>query len=1588
MTKSFFPKLKFLAVALIVSLLATFISPIGSPMAYTAYASTIGNEKVEVYVNSLLVRVLDSNKYDENGILWVASEAMANDFRALSYNLLDGSGFAMKNDYFEMIAKHGDSFVTVTNNTYGGAGSIGTTINLPTGTQVYREGDLNYIPLETLVKVYKEVFGENAINLNIEATSSAVKAFVTLDATLYDVNNIPQATANQIKTDGLSRDGWYEIPLDDPDAKVTVWRRSTNPEQLFSPQMDTVNTGFAWVLAPEPQYVNKLSTFFPGQAGFVGSVGHLNEKETQLLRVRIEPTNGSAPYEFQTTVTTKAGRFGIGSDIYNEQFFRKFVPYTNNELMLRATFENISVYFDYDYAANERFDWKPTASWVPSVTASIPFNTDHTLEYRKQGENNWEKAMNLMYDDRYKNFRGSIVGLEPGTIYEVRLTIESKSIVKVASITTLSEEITYSSTEYDVSDFYTPEMANAGKPLSLQGLKGTADAWIKITNKYGIVINATDEFWDTVVLGNSQYVELNGLIVRGGLRNGITVHSSAKHIRIVNCDVSGFGRYGTQYLGNNLPGADAGGRTIVDRRTGWFYDANVRPINTDAGIRISDVDYILVEKNYMHDPKGSATGWGSNSGVNGWSERHPLGVDGFYLRGGEGVVIRYNDIVAGNDKYWSYGLSTYNNSAYDGGIGWDSDLYGNYVLGANADGLEVDGGSMNVRVYGNKIEAASQPISLDSSALGPIYVFRNLITNQGDQLEYTVGGLKHGTADASASKPAHWYHYRGLDHVFNNTIILPEGAVGARGGIANTSGLFNRSFYRNNIIELASPQLVGMAHVYAVPGSSFDYDISNGAIQLNTYVGEPKEEHGFTALTGYDGETAKAAFVNPQRGDYRLTADSIGVDDGWVIPNFSKGYKGEAPDIGALEYDVNGHMDLMPFRPINYLNADGYELKFDGNQTKTIEIFVGDSVPSGMGYTLLKNNEAEFFSVKNASGHTSGTLTAGVLTLTLTSDMTKIKEDFRGWQYPIGKGAFIIKLDDGNSVPVSVYVKNTTEVAVQQIVLNAETTTIFAGNKKQLIADVLPGNATNKNVVWTSSDSDIASVDQNGLVTAYAEGKATITATIGSIIATCEVTVKAKEGELIEIRQVDPIPGTGAASAVWISWFVLGDRATLTSAKVYDANGNLVVPTLEDFRAPDANNPRGFYRWQSKGKINAGVFTVVITAKYGSKFETYTATLTVKKEGNSYISAVLSNEQWVGPLVLTLDQQSSSITQPTYSITGTLNRAATVKVNGTSVSVGSDLRFNTTLQLVQGNNNITVEAIDSAGISADPVSIVLFVDSIAPVEAVLSADVTAPTNKDVTVTINYPDDAAVKEYKVGDNGLWTAYAAPVVISENSTIYARGTDAVGNVSNVTSYLVSNIVSKSKAKPGTAVLSDDNGYDTGLNDGNYNILMKMWYGENGKIYKLYENDVLIDTKILSDNTPNAQSTVTSITYKPNGTYRYYAELTNAYGTTKSNVFTVNVTQAAPAKPVLSNDNWDGDGNFNINMNMWWGVNGTTYNLYENGTLIYTQALTNNSPTAQSALNVAVNKAKGTYVYRAELVNYAGATSSDTMIVNVTK
>ncbi|WP_143106673.1 carbohydrate binding domain-containing protein [Cohnella sp. OV330] len=188
------------------------------------------------------------------------------------------------------------------------------------------------------------------------------------------------------------------------------------------------------------------------------------------------------------------------------------------------------------------------------------------------------------------------------------------------------------------------------------------------------------------------------------------------------------------------------------------------------------------------------------------------------------------------------------------------------------------------------------------------------------------------------------------------------------------------------------------------------------------------------------------------------------------------------------------------------------------------------------------------------------------------------------------------------------------------------------------------------------------------------------------------------------------------------------------------------------------------------------------------------------------------------------------------------------------------------------------------------------------------------------------------------------------------------------------------------PGKAVLASDSGYANGLHDGSFKVTMNLWWGQNGTRYTLYENGAPIDDKRLSDGTPGAQHAETAVTGKPNGTYVYTCELKNARGTTACEPVTVVVKDANPGKPVLSHDNWDQDGAYAIAMNMWWGTNGTTYKLYENGSLIDTKALAAGTPQAQSASTSVSGRAAGTYVYKAELTNAAGTTASQEITVTV--
>ena len=86
----------------------------------------------------------------------------------------------------------------------------------------------------------------------------------------------------------------------------------------------------------------------------------------------------------------------------------------------------------------------------------------------------------------------------------------------------------------------------------------------------------------------------------------------------------------------------------------------------------------------------------------------------------------------------------------------------------------------------------------------------------------------------------------------------------------------------------------------------------------------------------------------------------------------------------------------------------------------------------------------------------------------------------------------------------------TPTVAVTGITLDKTTAELEIGATETLSATVTPDDATDKSVTWTTSDANVATVE-NGVVTAVAAGNATITAQAGEHTATCAVTVKAAE---------------------------------------------------------------------------------------------------------------------------------------------------------------------------------------------------------------------------------------------------------------------------------------------------------------------------------------------------------------------------------------------------------------------------------------------------------------------------------------------
>jgi parallel beta-helix repeat protein len=226
----------------------------------------------------------------------------------------------------------------------------------------------------------------------------------------------------------------------------------------------------------------------------------------------------------------------------------------------------------------------------------------------------------------------------------------------------------------------------------------------------------------------------------------------------------------------------------------------------------------------------------------------------------------------------------------------ETDVYENLVYNAGDDGMETDGECSNVRIWGNTFHDVLVGISLAPVYTGPVYAIRNLI--------YRTGA---GNSDYSGYpfKFNSGYAESGPMYLFHNTAdaVLP----GNNGFYIKTPGTWEMIYARNNIWAGTEYALNNYNETQPI---DFDYDnLYTTNPDEFVYWGSGADRHmrdlpTFQALTGQElhGFNVESGFAAAAAGDYHLEAASPLIDRGLAIPGINDGYRGSAPDIGAFEF--------------------------------------------------------------------------------------------------------------------------------------------------------------------------------------------------------------------------------------------------------------------------------------------------------------------------------------------------------------------------------------------------------------------------------------------------------------------------------------------------------------------------------------------------------------------------------------------------------------------------------------------------------------------------------------------------------------
>jgi hypothetical protein len=347
-------------------------------------------------------------------------------------------------------------------------------------------------------------------------------------------------------------------------------------------------------------------------------------------------------------------------------------------------------------------------SWAP---ANLGSGQQAKVHYRLQGSGTWRNAQDLWYDDRGGNYvneyRGSIVNVNSGTVYEVKLTLSPNGETVTALASTWSETFPVGTT------VELPPVTNGTYTINQSGSQGAYRLYTFGSNGSALVDAGRANNYGIDVAENVHHVIVRGLTVTGALVHGILLRQGSHDIVVEDNTITNWGtEHNAACTAENEPkDCCTGDGQGTCNGTYWckgYPDGNGSDPVCNMQMGIASGTYgtngetwttagyrYIIQRNTIHTPAGDTNAWDQPSL---WT--HPRGPHGIGLRNSAGQnVIRYNNIYGTAEHMFNDCMGWENNFSAQGFPGPNSDIYGNSISHCQDDAIEADGGGENVRIW-------------------------------------------------------------------------------------------------------------------------------------------------------------------------------------------------------------------------------------------------------------------------------------------------------------------------------------------------------------------------------------------------------------------------------------------------------------------------------------------------------------------------------------------------------------------------------------------------------------------------------------------------------------------------------------------------------------------------------------------------------------------------------------------------------------------------------------------------------------------------------------------------------------------------